>query len=89
MNDDRKQAQREASEGGKQARPDANEGEGSRGADRRYREGVQETVRRGHVDEDAERAKRDVEASPDEYRRAEREGREHSAGEAPGDVGKK
>jgi Fe2+ or Zn2+ uptake regulation protein len=66
----------------------ANEGEGSRSADRNYREGVQETVRRGHVDEDAQRARRDVDANPDEYRRAEQEGRERSAGEAPGDMKK-
>jgi len=66
----------------------ANEGEGSRSADRRYREGVKETVRRGHVEEDAERARKDVEAHPDEYRKAEHEGRAHSAGEAPGDLEK-
>jgi hypothetical protein len=65
-----------------------NEGEGSRSADRRYREGVRETVRKGHVDEDAERARRDVEASPEEYREAEREGRSRGKGEAPGDVEK-
>jgi Fur family iron response transcriptional regulator len=67
----------------------ANEGEGSRSADRRYREGVKETVRRGHVEEDAERARRDVDARPDEYRDAEREGRSRSAGEAPGDLEKR
>lgn len=66
-----------------------NEGEGSRTADRHYREGVQETVRRGHVEEDAERARRDVEAEPDEYRRAEDEGKRRSAGEAPADLKKK
>jgi Fe2+ or Zn2+ uptake regulation protein len=64
------------------------EGEGSRTADRHYREGVRETVRRGHVEEDAEKARRDVEASPDEYRRAEDEGKSRSAGEAPRDLKK-
>ncbi len=63
----------------------ANEGEGSRTADRQYREGVQETVRRGHVEEDAERARRDVDADPEEYRRAEEQGRSRSAGEAAND----
>jgi hypothetical protein len=63
-----------------------NEGEGSRSADRRYREGVQRTVRQGHAEEDAERARRDVEADPEAFRRAEEEGKRHSAGEAPGDV---
>jgi hypothetical protein len=62
------------------------EGEGSRSADRRYRQGVQETVRRGPVEDDAERARQDVDADPDEYRRAEDEGKRRSAGEAPGDV---
>jgi Fe2+ or Zn2+ uptake regulation protein len=63
-----------------------NEGEGSRSADRHYREKVQETVRRGRVADDAERARRDVDADPEEYRRAEDEGRSRSAGEAPGDL---
>lgn len=64
----------------------SNEGEGSRSADRRYREGVQRTVREGHGEQDAERARRDVESSPSEYRDAEDEGRSRSAGDAPGDL---
>jgi hypothetical protein len=67
-------------------KPAENEGEGSRTADERYRRGVQETVRKGHVEEDAERAARDVDASPDEYRRAEEEGRKRSAGELAQDL---
>jgi hypothetical protein len=63
-----------------------NEGEGNKSADRRYREGVAETVRKGHVEEDAARAEQEVEESPDEYRRAEEQGRQPSRGEAPGDV---
>ena len=35
-----------------------NEGEGSRTADERYRRGVEGTVRKGHVQEDADRALR-------------------------------
>lgn len=66
--------------------PRSNEGEGSKSADRRYREGVERTVREGHVEEDAERARREVESSPEEHRRAEEEGRRRSKGEAPGDV---
>lgn len=69
-------------------RTDENEGEGSRTADRRYREGVERTVRKGDVEKDADRARRDVEGSPDEFRRAEDEGRQRSAGEAPGDLEK-
>lgn len=65
-----------------------NEGEGSRTAAREYEQGVKETVRKGHVEEDAARARRDLEASPEEYRRAEDEGKRRSAGEAPGDLEK-
>jgi hypothetical protein len=65
-----------------------NEGEGSRSADQHYRAGVEETVKRGHVAEDAERAARDLEAHPEELRKAEEQGRARSAGEAPGDLRK-
>jgi len=64
---------------------EANEGEGSRSADERYREGVEEHLRNADVQEEAEKARRDVEAEPDLYRRAEEEGKSRSAGEAPGD----
>jgi hypothetical protein len=67
---------------------DQNEGEGSRSAARHYDEAVERTVRQGHVQEDAERAARDVEKDPAGYRRAEAEGKRRSAGEAPGDVEK-
>jgi hypothetical protein len=68
--------------------PGANEGEGNRTADREYREGVQRTVRRGHAEQDAEQARREVEADPGKYRQAEEEGKRRSAGEAPGDLEK-
>lgn len=64
----------------------ANEGEGSRSADRAYREGVARTVQAGHVEEDAERARRDLERDPGPLRQAEEEGRARSKGEAPGDL---
>lgn len=63
-----------------------NEGEGNKSADAEYRRGVAATVRKGRVEEDAERALHDVEGSPEEYRRAEEEGRSRSKGEAPGDL---
>jgi hypothetical protein len=66
-----------------------NEGEGSRSADRRYRRGVEETVRKGHVEEDAESARREVEERPEEFRRAEAEGKRRSAGDLPEDLEKK
>jgi Fe2+ or Zn2+ uptake regulation protein len=69
-------------------KPSENEGEGSRSAARQYNEGAERTVRRGQVDEDAEKARRDVDANPGEYRTAEEEGKRRSAGEAPGDVEK-
>ncbi len=68
-------------------RPDrAVEGEGSREADRRYREGVREHLRQGHVEEEAERAAREVAERPEEYRRAEEEGKKRSAGDLPEDL---
>jgi hypothetical protein len=63
-----------------------NEGEGSRSADQHYREGVQETIRKGHVQEDADRALHEVEQRPEEFRRAEEEGKRHSAGDLPEDL---
>ncbi|BDG05439.1 hypothetical protein [Anaeromyxobacter oryzae] len=63
-----------------------NEGEGNRSADRRYREGVAEHLRKGKVEQEAEDARRDVEANPDEFRRAEEEGKRHSAGDLPDDL---
>ena len=56
------------------------EGEGSRKADRRYREGVQEHLRKGHVEEEAERAAREVAERPEEFRRAEEEGKKAKEG---------
>ncbi len=65
-----------------------NEGEGSRSADQQYRKDLREHLEKGHVQEEAEEAREDVEANPEEYRKAEEEGRRHSAGEAPGDAEK-
>jgi hypothetical protein len=63
-----------------------NEGEGSRTADREYRKGVEEHLRRGKTEEEAEQARRDVERSPDEFRRAEEEGKKPSRGDLPEDL---
>jgi hypothetical protein len=63
-----------------------NEGEGNRTADRNYRKGVEKTVREGHAEQDAEQARREVDANPEEFERAEKEGRSRTAGEAPGDL---
>ncbi len=65
-----------------------NEGEGSRSADQQYRTDLRKHLEKGHVPEEAEKAREDVEASPEEYRRAEEQGKRRSAGEAPGDPDK-
>jgi hypothetical protein len=54
-----------------------NEGEGSRTAARRYNQGVEETVRSGHVDEKAEEAKKALEGPEgEELREAEQAAKE-------------
>ncbi len=63
-----------------------NEGEGSRTAARSYREGVEEHLRKGKVEEEAERAARDLDERPEELRRAEEEGRSRSAGDLDSDL---
>lgn len=65
-----------------------NEGEGSHSAAREYDRGVEEHLKKGKVREEAERARRDVEADPEEYRRAEEEGKSRSAGDLPADLEK-
>ncbi len=64
------------------------EGEGSRTADRSYREGLEEHLRRGNVGEEAERASKDLDEHPDELRRAEEEGKKRSAGDLESDLEK-
>jgi hypothetical protein len=63
-----------------------NEGEGNRTADREYRKGVEEHLKRGEVEEEAERAARDLDEHPDELRKAEEEGKRRSAGDLPSDL---
>ncbi len=65
--------------------PDAaNEGEGNKSADRRYREGVQRTVKSRQVEKKAQEAERALDSIyGDELREAEKEGRKHSHGEDP------
>jgi hypothetical protein len=74
---------------GNERRPEkagANEGEGSRTADRRYREGLEEHVKRGTGEQEAEQARRDVEERPEDHRRAEEAGRKPSRGDLPQDL---
>ncbi len=65
-----------------------NEGEGSRTAANEYDRGVQEHLRRGNVEEEAERAARDLDEHPEEFRRAEEEGKRRSAGDLESDLEK-
>ncbi len=65
-----------------------NEGEGNRTAANEYNRGVQEHLRRGKVEEEAERAARDLDDPPDELRRAEEAGKTRSAGELESDLEK-
>jgi hypothetical protein len=66
----------------KERRPTGeNEGEGSRTAAEAYRKGLEEHLRRGETAEEAER-------SPEEYRRAEEEGKKPSRGDLPEDLEK-
>ncbi len=69
-------------------RDTGNEGEGNRTADREYRKGVEEHLRRGKVEEEAERAARDLDEHPEELRRAEEEGKRRSAGDLESDLEK-
>ena len=65
-----------------------NEGEGSRTAANEYDRGVQEHLRRGDVEAEAERAARDLDEHPEELRRAEEEGMKRTAGELESDLEK-
>jgi hypothetical protein len=72
--------------GDRERKGSENEGEGSRTADRRYREGVEEHLRKGKVEEEAERAAQALDERPEELRRAEEEGKARSAGDLPSDL---
>jgi hypothetical protein len=63
-----------------------NEGEGSRSAARNYEQGLKEHLRNADPAAEAERAREDVDARPDEHRRAEEQGKARSAGDLPEDL---
>ena len=66
--------------------PSENEGEGSRSGAEQYSEGVQEHLRKADVEQEAEAARREVEQNPEEFRKAEEEGKSHSAGDLASDA---
>ncbi len=63
-----------------------NEGEGSKTADRRYREGVEKFVEREDTEKLAREAERDVEHDAERYKRAEEEGKRRIAEDDPEDA---
>jgi hypothetical protein len=63
-----------------------NEGEGSKTADKKYREEATEFAKRTDTLQTGLQAEREVESSKDEYAKAEKAGRAHSAGELPKDL---
>jgi hypothetical protein len=74
------------SRGGKPSTARANEGEGNKTADKQYRDRATEFAKKHDTIKDALGAERDVENYRDEYERAERAGKSHSAGDTPNDL---
>ncbi len=66
-----------------------NEGEGSKSADKKYREGASDFAKRTDTLQTGLQAERDVEKNKAEFEKAEKEGRSHSAGDLRQDLGKK
>lgn len=58
-----------------------NEGEGSKSADKQYREAATDFAKRTDTLQSGLAAEREVEKDRGEFEKAEREGRSHSAGE--------
>ena len=63
-----------------------NEGEGSKTADKKYRDEATDFARRTDTLQAGLQAEREVEGSKGEYEKAERDGRSHSAGDLRDDV---
>ena len=64
----------------------ANEGEGSKSADKLYREAATDFAKRTDTLQRGVEAERDVENYRDEYDRAEKAGKSHSAGDLESDI---
>lgn len=67
-------------------REDRNEGEGSKSADKSYRDAASDFARRNDTVQAGLEAEREVEERKDEFEKAEQAGRSHSKGELPKDV---
>jgi hypothetical protein len=68
---------------------DANEGEGSRTADKQYREAATEYAKKADVQKAGRQAEDDVKRDPKEYERAVQTGKSKSKGDLDSDLGKK
>jgi hypothetical protein len=66
--------------------PDENEGEGNKTADKKYRDAATDFARRNDTLQTGLQAEREVENYRDEYDKAEKTGRAHSAGELRTDL---
>jgi hypothetical protein len=64
---------------------DENEGEGSKSADRAYRNDVDDFLKENDPSELARNAEADIERDPRTYEEAEQEGKRRSAGDSPHD----
>ena len=63
-----------------------NEGEGSKSADKKYRDAASDFAKRNDTVQAGLDAEREVEQRKDEFERAEEAGRSHSKGELPDDL---
>jgi hypothetical protein len=63
-----------------------NEGEGSKTADKNYRQGATDYAKRTDTLQVGEQAEREVEKDKSQYEQAEKLGRSHSAGDLKGDL---
>ncbi|HZX93166.1 MAG TPA: hypothetical protein VFE90_01525 [Myxococcales bacterium] len=63
-----------------------NEGEGSKSADKKYRDAASDFAKRTDTIQAGLEAGRDVEKRKDEFEKAEQAGRSHSKGELPNDL---
>jgi len=64
----------------------ANEGEGSKSADKQYRQGATDFAKNTDALQQGLEAEREVENYRDDYESAEKKGRAHSAGDLPTDL---
>lgn len=72
------------SKAGQAPNMEGNQGEGNRGAAEAYNQGAKQFAKSGRVEEQAQKARRDLEGPQgDELRRAEQEGKSHAKGEDP------